>query len=164
MTLPTDRYKKYRASAPVGEIARETVSLSHSAFAATYHFTTYPSAFTGIVQGSAVTFQPYPFEIDLPEASASGRQDMTIKLFMSGAEFAAQLQAAAAVPTEPIMAEFNAYLPLDTASQIAPITLAINEITIDQSNATCRASRPDTLNRAFPGLQYRAEQFPGLVR
>lgn len=164
MTLPTERIKKYRASAPVGEIARETVSLSHSAFSQDWHFTTYPTAFSGVVGGQTVQFEPYPFEVDLPEISASGRQEMTVSLFMSGPAFVAELQAAAAVPTEPIMAEFNAYLSGSTAAQISPVTLAISDITIDERNATCRASRPDTLNRSFPGIVYRVDAFPGLDR
>lgn len=165
MTVPlTERIKKYNAAAPAGEIARETISLFHPEFTQDWHFTRHPVSFTGVVNGETVTFQPYPFDVTLPDRSATGRQEMQLTLFNSGPAFMAELQAAAGDRETPIDAQYNVYFSGDAASHIVPVSLKIAAFSLDSRNATGEATRFDTLNRPFPGIVYRGDQFPGLVR
>ncbi len=160
----TPRMERMWASAPVGEVGRTGLSLTHSRFSRDWHLTSSPTAFDGETSFGVVTFQPHPFEVERPELSAAGKADLKLSLFNSGAEFSSEILAAASLPDEAIRVEVNDYLPDDQQSQIEAIILSLGKLAVTTQSCTGTATSVDFLNLPYPRGVYRSSLFRGLVR
>lgn len=160
----TDRQRRLYASAPKGEVGRCGLSLTHPGFTRAWHLTNQPRGFTGRVGGALVTFEVHPFRLVRPEIGTSGKVDLKLDIYNSGAVFSSEFLRAAAMPHVPVRAEVNDYLPGDTESQIEPIILSLLSISVTPSSCSGVASSVDFLNREFPRQSYTLSAFPGLDR
>lgn len=160
----TERQRRLYASAPRGEIGRCGLSLTHPAFARAWHLTNSPRPFEGIVGGAAVSFEVHPFRIVRPEIGTSGKLDLKLDIHNSGKVFTAEFLRAAAMPTVPVRAEVNDYLPGDPVSQIDPIILSLLDLAVTPSSCSGSATSVDFLNLEFPRQSYTLSAFPGLDR
>lgn len=160
----TDRQRRLYASAPRGEIGRCGLSLTHPAFTRAWHLTNSPRPFEGIVGGETVTFEVHPFRIVRPEIGTGGKVDLKLDIHNSGKVFTAEFLRAAAMPRVPVRTEVNDYLPGDPVSQIAPIILGLQDITVTPSSCSGVAASVDFLNLEFPRQSYTLTAFRGLDR
>ncbi|MAN46769.1 MAG: DUF1833 domain-containing protein [Alphaproteobacteria bacterium] len=159
------RLQKYYASAPAGEIAREGLSLFHSAFSQTWHFTNFPVEFSANVRGGSVDFLTHPFRFREPDSSTTGKIEVLVDIFNSGPDFIAELQAAAADASDRIEMEYNVYLEAGAGAE-RTILLDVQAVSPSQSSgsATIRAVGANVLNSQYPRKYYRTSKFPGLRR
>lgn len=160
----TDRQRRAWASAPVGEIGRTGLTLTHSAFQRPWHLTNQAQGFEGQTSLGLSVFETHPFEVARPEVSADGRADLRLNIFNSGAVFTGEILAAARKPDEEIRVEVNDYLPGDPISQIEPIILGLGKLALTSAGVSGVATSIDFLNMPFPRGVYRASLFRGLVR
>ncbi|QYJ00744.1 DUF1833 domain-containing protein [Thalassovita mediterranea] len=163
MTDLSARLQRYNASAPAGEVLRETLTLTHSAFSQDWHLTNFQSPFSANVGGVAVDFLLHPFTFRRPEDSTSGRFEVQADIFNTGPVFIDQLQAAAAVATERIQLIYGAYLDAGTDPE-ETFTLEVSGAAPGSNAVTVKAVIANMLNGKYPRDFYRSDKFPGLRR
>lgn len=162
----TDALKRVYASAPQQSYV-ETIEVSHPAFSKTFYLTNHPHAWRFRVAGTGlVTFDPIPFQVVLPASNTGGDQELELTLCNVGREMMQEIEAANANPTSPINIVYRVYLdvPDSSAQNDPPISLTIADVACALDTISARASRYDVLNKRFPTILYRPEDFPGLVR
>lgn len=160
--MATDRLKKWRASAPAGEVQLDCLTLKHPAFSQDWHFTNNDQGFDAIIDGQSITTLVHPFKAKLPDIDTTGRQDLQLDIFNSGPQFVAELQAAAQATVQ-IDCAYHVFFEPDTSPE-ETITLALTSVAITPKAASATARWADPLNRKFPSLFYRTDTFPGLSR
>ncbi len=161
----SERWEKYNASAPAGELQRETISLFHPELPQDYHFTTWKGGFTGNVRSSSVTFVEHPFNAKLPEASTSGRNEIQIDLFNSGPAFVSAIKAIKADVTTPIDMEYNVYFEADTDGVDAARRIMSGvRVGFNVQAVSIYGTWLDFLNKKFPRQIFSPTKFRGLVR
>lgn len=163
---PTERLKKYNASATAGDVLREGLSLFHSSFSQDWHLTTFNGGgFDANVRSTSVSFVPHPFKFRKPTDSASGRFDVNIDIFNDGETFMSELLLARSEgASSRIELEYNVYFEAEEDSHITPIVLDVIKVAFALDSATITASRPNIQNKKFPNMIYTPSLFPGLVR
>ena len=147
-----------------GEIARDCISLFHSAFERSWHLTNYPEPCAGLVEGELAEFAVHPFQVSWPERGTSGRLDLKIDIHNSGKIFTRELRAAARFKSEPIRVIATQYIAGDLEPQLEPLELTLSALALLQNTASGTATSVDFLNREFPRQIYTLERFPGLDR
>jgi hypothetical protein len=159
--------KQIYASAPATERYIETLEFSHSRFSKVFRFVCDLTDWElALEDGSLTTFLMLPFKIVLPSTvSGSGNQDLKIAISNISRQMMDELEAANALPTEPVKCIYRVYI--DTANsppQSDAIELTIVDVTAEANQITAIARRADILNRPFPYTMYRIDKFPGLDR
>lgn len=163
MTIGADLVSRYSSEVDVDWW--EALILSHSRFSQTYYITGGVDASQGIVDGVTRDFQPIPFDVSLPQRDAQGRGDLQVQIGAVGQELNAELEAAIAVPTEPILARYTVYIEGDLTPQYDPmLALQMTDITLTETQVVGVAQPTDTINAPFPRIIYRIDSFPGLDR
>lgn len=163
----TQQLKEIYASAPASMRYIETLAFSHSLFPQTYYLTSdnQPWQFK-LENNSLVSFTPMPFKIVLPTLDGKGQQDMALTLANIGLDLVDPLEAAIALPSEPIRCIYRVYV--DQAGTLPqnspPLSLIITGIQVNRETVNATATRTDVLNRAFPFNYYKYDAFPGLRR
>lgn len=114
--------------------------------------------------GQAVTFLACGFELDLPSVESAAAPQLSIVVDNIGAQITRHLDAAAYSDT-PIMVTYRAYADTDTsAPQNSPVlTLELSSCQAVGGRITATAQLGDVVNKGFPGRDYDALRFPGLV-
>ncbi len=158
--------KAIYASAPTNQRYVETLSFSHSRFAATYYMTSDNQIWSFLLEtGQLVTFLAVPFRVILPTVDGQGNQDMGLTIANIGRDLVDPIEAAIAVPSEPIKCTYRVYLDTPSSSpQNTPMALSLTAIQINRDVVSATATRSDVLNKAFPSNFYTVAQFPGLRR
>lgn len=159
--------KEIYASAPASQRYIETLTFSHSLFPQTYYLTNdnQPWIFK-LETGVTKTFAVMPFRIVLPTQDGQGNQDMGITLANIGRDMVDPIEAANALPGEPIKCTYRVYIDqANSMPQNDPVeVLTINAVEITRESVTATAKRSDVLSRAFPYPLYTYQVFPGLRR
>ena len=165
MTVPDDLARIY-ASAPTDDSYIETIELAHPLFSQTWYLTTEPYAFAGSLEdGTAVSFEPFPFSVQLPGQSGQGQQDLVLAVDNVDRSILDELERANADPTQLITATYRVFTRSDPAAPALVLpALAIADVAATATQISGTASRTDVLNRPFPASIYTVEQFPGLDR
>lgn len=148
----------------------ETLELAHSTWSRSFFIhndtTQKDWTFKLIASSAPIVFEGLPFRVQLPSSDAGMLQDLTIAIANPGARMMTALDQAIKKPREPIKVLYRVYL--DTPNSIPennpPLQLSITNLSVDMNMVTATAERFDVLNRPFPTIRYRAEEFPGLVR
>lgn len=159
--------KEVYASAPATQRYVETLSFSHSLFSQTYYLTNDNQNWTFLLEtGVSKTFVVMPFKIVLPKNDGKGNQDMNLTLANIGRELIDPLEAAIALPSEPVSCVYRVYLDQasTTPQNSPPLTLKITGFEVTREAVSAMATRSDVLSRAFPYNFYKLETFPGLRR
>lgn len=159
--------KEIYASAPATQRYVETLAFSHSLFPQTYYLTNDNQAWTFLLEtGASATFNVMPFKIVLPSSDGKGNQDMKLTLANIGRDLVDPLEAAIALPSEPVRCVYRVYLDQASTSpqNSPPLTLIITGVEVTRDAVSATATRSDVLSRAFPYNFYKLETFPGLRR
>lgn len=166
------------ASAPDDEIVLDTLEFRHSLFVdgsgnptAVWvvndhtELLAYLEAGAVISGGAQVTFQPVRFSFARPSESESG----------AAPEISVQVDNVARIlipyldlvkeSKELVTLTWRQYLANDlTAPHIdPPVALTVTSVQADMNSVALRAGFADLTNRRFPGREYTARLFPGLV-
>jgi hypothetical protein len=164
--MATTALLEARASAPTGEAIVQTLELRHPLWAEPYYLTSWPRAFSALLEnGADATFEPFPFAVTLPAVDGAGQQDMQITITNADQSIADAVRVAHQDPSTSIEAVYREFLGSDLgAPQSAPVRLTFNAIQITEDAVSGVAGRSDVLNRRFPGIWYDVQHFPGLDR
>lgn len=145
----------------------EGLVLTHSQFTRGYYLNNGPRrvSLPGKVDGIAHDFEPFPFEVVLPQRDSAGRSDMRVMIGAVGTQINKEMNLAIKNPTERISARYTVYLYGSSAPQYdPPISFSLTDVTVTNTQIECLARTVDTLNAAFPRNIYRTIDFPGLLR
>ena len=148
----TDDLKEVYSSNPIAVRAYDTLELTHSLFSEPFRVVKddIPHDFNLITGApSPVTFIAYPFDIVLPEVG-SNQQDIKIVLDNVSRVPIQELERAAALIDEPIVATYRPYIDGNINPQGDPIRLVLTNITADNYTVSATATRPDLFKRKFP--------------
>lgn len=119
----------------------------------------------GLVDGVLQTFVPIPFAAVLPRRDGEGQQDLQLAIGNIGSEMTAAIEAASAVPDEPIRCRYTVYIEGDTTPQYdPPFDLSLTDIVMSEAQMSATATRYNVFNRPFPGILFRTDTYPGLLR
>ena len=164
--MATSALQRARASAPADVDILRTLELSHPLWPAPYYLTSWPEPYQAVLEtGQTVTFQPFPFAVQLPTVDGAGQQDMQITLTNADQQIADAIQIAHQDPSQRVQCVYREFLTSDLGSpQSAPLRLSFSDIQIGEDAVAGIAGRSDVLNRRFPGIWYDVQHFPGLDR
>lgn len=164
--MSTPQLRTARASAPARKDILRTLELSHPLWPAPFYLTNWSQPFTATLEtGATVTYQPFPFAVQLPTVDGAGQQNMNVSLTNADQQIADAVRLAHADPTSRIACVYREFLSDEVgAPQSAPLRLSFESIQITEEAVTGIAGRSDVLNRRFPGVWYDVQHFPGLDR
>lgn len=170
--------KEAYATAPQGEVILHTLEFRHPSFedelgAPTAIRVVHDHAdLNARLETSAplnpdeyVTFIAFAFDFSLPEVQQTAMPEITITIDNVSQDIERNLALAVASPYK-IEVTYRPYLNTDlTGPQMnPPLTLTVTGVEANDFQITARATFSDMANKLFPGVDYTAETFPGLVR
>lgn len=164
--------KEAYAAAPADVVTLHTLEFRHPAFSQPLRVVLDHADHTCTLEADApanpseaVLFVGYTFDIVLPEVTDSAAPEVVITIDNVSTEIEDNINAALAT-TDKVEVTYRPYLSTDLSAPAMnpPLTLTITQISADQFQLTARAQLGDYANKAFPGENYTATRFPGLVR
>jgi hypothetical protein len=171
-TLKQAIKEAYASVYPGGVVELLTIEIRHASFTTPIRCVVDGQAWTLTLEdtapvdaGAAVSFEPYPFEVTRPSVEENALPELAIAITNVTGEIEDQVRAAAYSGTK-AQVTFRVYLSTDTSGpqNDPPMHLTITHIEADDFRVTARASFADIANKQFPGEDYTAARFPGLVR
>ena len=160
----SEELKKIYSSNPVGERYYDTIELSHSRFSKTFYMVQDTDSHSWkLDNGTTVTFEPFPFSIQLPKAG-DVQQDISFMFDNVGQVGMPELEAAAELISEPIRLVYRVYIDGYDTPQRAAINLVLTNIVADNISISSVATRPDLYKRNIPtgNKAYFDARFHGL--
>jgi len=166
MIGPTPALKDYLIDANPHDQFWDVLELTHPGWTRSYVLSnTWTRRIVIAEDGRYLETMPLGFQVDLPGAGTKGRQDMSVLIDNVDAEVWQALEIAQQQPQFPIRVVWRAYLDSDTTAPAAnPITLYAYQVVATVSTVQLTASRSDIINNKWPGVVYRPERWPGLIR
>lgn len=163
--------KEAYASAPA-TVIYHTLEIYHPAFSSPVRVVRDTVPLTARLEASAprdagalVDFVGFAFDIIPPEVTYSAVPQCTIEIDNVSREILSKVESSMG-STELITVIYRAFLEgaLDTGPENdPPLTMTIMSISASVFRIKATAGFPDLANRRFPGLDYTAEKFPGLI-
>lgn len=163
--------KEAYASAPSASVIHHTLEIWHPNFTVPIRVVRDSADLTATLEASAprnasqaVTFVGYAFDIVPPEVSATAVPQCTIEIDNVSRDILAQIDLAVG-STDQITVIYRAFLSDDLSGpeNDPPLTLTILSISANVFRIKATAGFGDLGNKRFPGLDYTAEVFPGLI-
>lgn len=168
----SEAMKEAYASAPTDEVIYHTLELNHAAFSQPIRVVRDNADLDARLEASAVhnpgelvTFVRFSFDLVKPEVSATGVPQCTIEIDNTSRDILANIELAM-TSTDPITVTYREFLSgsLDVGPENdPPMTLEITSIKADVFRIRAVASFMNLSNKRFPGEDYTAERFEGLV-
>lgn len=171
-TSLTQAIKEAYASAPIDVVTLHTVELRHPAFTTPIRvvldhadLTAKLEATAPVDPGASVTFVAYAFNFERPAVEKTGNPEVLLTIDDVSEEIKANIELANA-GTDKIEMTYRPYLSTDLngPQMDPPLHLVVTHVNADLFQVTARASFGDDDNRQFPGEDYTATRFPGLIR
>lgn len=159
------------ASAPVRDVVYHTLELRHAAFSTPIRIVRDNRDLSARLEASApqnageyVVFVAFAFDLVKPEISSTGVPQCTIEIDNVSREIIANIELSM-TSIEPVQVTYREFLSSDLSrpQNDPPMTLVLTSISADVFRVRAVASFADVGNRRFPGEDYTAERFPGLV-
>lgn len=157
--------KEAYAAAPSGVVVYHTLEISHPAFTQPIYVVRDTADLVAQLEtAEEVTFVRFAFDLKKPEVSATGVPQCTIEIDNVSREILANVQQAMG-STEKITVTYREYLSTDLTGpqNNPPMVLTVLSIKADVFKVTAVAGFGDLNNKRFPGVEYTAERFPGLL-
>ena len=168
----SDAIKEAYASAPSDVVIINTLELRHPAFDQPIRVALSYEPVTARLEKSApvdagvmVDFQPFTFELTLPEVTDTGVPDLTIRIDNVSREIMGNIELAVPEPQK-LEVTYRAFMSNDLSygpHNDPLLHLNINWIEADAFSVQAKASIADFANKKFPGENYTDVNFPGLV-
>lgn len=158
--------KRVYSSAPTNINYVNTLMFTHSLFSKVWAIANFTREMRfQLENGLFETFLPIPFQFVLPANNTGGNQDLNFAICNVGREIMDEIEAAIALPSEPVKCIFRVYLDQpDTPPQNDAIELTVSQVNFSIDTVTANARRFDMLNYGFPNVFYETQHFPGLKR
>jgi len=162
VTLAADLIARYKSEVPVDWAAAYV--LYHPQAGYQYLVNGYEEI-QGKFFGTLQTFLPIPISMVLPKIDDSGNASMSITMGNVGLEPIYFLDRAIVDGETPITCWYSVFIDGDVEPKIDPwIEFTMSNITANETAVTASATRADILNRRFPRIIYKVEEWPGLRR
>lgn len=168
----SEALKEAYASAPSDVVIVSTLEIRHPAFAEPIRVVSDYIPVTARLEANAPTdagemveFQPFAFELTLPELMDKGIPELGLKIDNVSREILQNIELAMPLPDK-LEITYRAYLSNDLASgphNDPPLHLTITSIEADALAITAKASVADFINKKFPNQEYDETRFPGLI-
>jgi hypothetical protein len=168
----SEALKEAYASAPVDVVIVNTLEIRHPAFAAPIRVVGDYTPVTAMLEpdaplnaGQMVEFQPFAFELTLPELMDKGVPELGIRIDNVSREILQNIELAMPLPDK-LEITYRAFLSNDLAGgphNDPPLTLTITSIEADATAITAKATVADFINKKFPNQEYDETRFPGLI-
>jgi hypothetical protein len=169
-TLSTAIKEAY-ASAPTDEVIHHTLEIWHEDFSVPIRVVRDHANLTATLEATAprnastaVEFVAYAFDIIPPDVTHDAVPQCTIEIDNVSRTILAQIEAAM-TSVAPITVIYRAFLSSDLTGpeNDPPLTMTIKTITANVFRIRATAGFDDLGNRRFPGMEYTADTFPGLI-
>jgi predicted nucleotide-binding protein (sugar kinase/HSP70/actin superfamily) len=162
-TSYTEVIKEAYALAPQGEMNLHTLELSHPDLVEVIYLVLDRASHTLKVEGGASKlFEACPFRFNLPQMNDNGLQELTVAIDNIDQRISDFLEAVKESNTAVTMI-YRPYLLSDPDTpQALPLELALTDISVDDIQATGKATFADLVNKAFLTMVYGRDRFPGL--
>lgn len=168
----SEALKEAYASAPSDVVIINTIEIRHPAFDQPIRVVSDYSPVDAVLESTApenpgemVTFQPFAFEMTLPELMEKGIPELMIKIDNVSREILQHIELAVPQPDK-LEVTYRAYLSNDLDNgphNNPPLHLTVTQIEADAMSVTARASIADFINKKFPSQEYDETRFPGLI-
>lgn len=159
------------ASAPVDTVIYHTLEIRHPAFSEPIRVVRDIADLSATLEadaplngGEEVDFLGFRFDLLPPEMTASGSPQCVIEIDNVSREILANIELAMAT-ADLIEVTYRAFLSSDLGGpqNDPPLTLTIYTISANPMRIRAVAGFNDLNNKKFPGAEYDADSFPGLV-
>jgi len=163
--------KEAYASAPSNLVIHHTLEIWHPNFTTPIRVVRDHVDLTAKLESSAprnagqyVTFVGYAFDVVPPEVTHTAVPQCVIEIDNVSRDILAKIDLALG-NVDPITVIYRAFLSTDLSGpeNDPPLTLTILSITANVFRIRAMAGFGDLTNKRFPGLDYTAEVFPGLI-
>lgn len=168
----SEALKEAYASAPNDVVIINTLEIRHPAFTAPIRVVSDYAPVTAMLEynapadpGAFVEYQPFAFELTLPEVMDKGVPELALKIDNVSREILRNIELAMPLPDK-LEITYRAYLSNDLSTgphNDPPLHLTITSIEADATAITARASVADFINKKFPNQEYDETRFPGLI-
>ncbi|MGV0961436.1 MAG: DUF1833 family protein [Limnohabitans sp.] len=167
----TDAIREAYASAPSDSVIYHTLEIWHPAFSEPIRVVRDRNTLTAKLEstaprqaGQAVTFVGFAFDIVPPEVTHTAVPQCVIELDNVSREIVAHFEQAITTP-DLITVTYRAYLSDDLTApeNDPPLTLTVLSISANVFRVRATCGFANLANKRFPGLDYTAEVFPGLI-
>ena len=168
----TQALKEAYAAAPSNVVILHTLELRHPNFTQPARVVNDHNDLLARLEASApenpleyVTFQAFAWQMTLPGIDESASPEIVLVLDGVSDQIVKQLELAKQ-SQDVIEVTYRPFLSTDLSAPAMnpPLTLVMTQVTADSMRVTARVTYQDLANRAFPGIDYTAERFPGLIR
>lgn len=162
-TSLSEAIKEAYALAPQGEMVLHTLELSHPDLVDVIYLVLDRASHTLKIEGGASKlFEACPFRFGLPQKSDNGLQELSVALDNIDQRISDFLEAVKDSNTAVKMV-YRPYLLSDPDTpQAVPLELALTDISVDDIQATGKATFADLVNKSFLTELYGRDRFPGL--
>lgn len=160
------------ASAPTDVVIISTIEISHPAFTAPIRVVADFVPVNARLEataihdaGQVVTFQPFAFDLSLPEVTDKSLPELTLRIDNVSRDIIQHIELAMPLP-DLLTLTYRAYLSNDLLSgpqNDPPLILTITAIEADAVAVTAKATMADFVNKKFPNEEYDETRFPGLI-
>lgn len=165
--LFTAAIKEAYATAKTGAVVIETIEISHSAWAANKLITNTGEEFSAFDENSVYkTFESSSFKVKRTSKDDQGRLIMTVDLDNTNLEIKTLVDLALTVNEYPVLT-YRVFLSTDiTQPAEYPLVLRVESMSATVTTASLQCTNEDDINLQFPrpDFDYKASNFPGLVR
>lgn len=168
----SEALKEAYASADVSEVIVNTIEIRHPAFTEPIRVVSDFAPIEARLETTApsnpneiVTFQPFSFELTLPEVMDKGVPELELKIDNVSREILRNIELSMGLP-DMLELTYRAYLSNDLLvgpHNEPPLHLTIVSIEADAFAVVARASIANFVNKKFPSKEYDERQFPGLI-
>jgi len=167
----TQAIREAYASAPSDTVVFHTLEIEHPAFSEPIRVVRDRQMLTARLEASAprqggqlVNFVGFAFDIVPPEVTHTAVPQCVIELDNVSREIVAHIEQAITSP-ELITVTYRAYLSDDLTApeNDPPLTLTVLAISANVFRVRATCGFANLANKRFPGLDYTAEVFPGLI-
>lgn len=157
--------KEAYATAPSNIAYLETLEISHPSVPTPVYIVRDRVGHNLTLEDTSVkAFEPCPFRLSLPASGDNGLQELLLSIENVDRRIGDFLEAAKE-SIEPITVKYRPYLSTDpTTPQLnPPLVLSLTDVTVNQVEASGRATFADIINKKFPTALYTRARFPSLA-
>jgi hypothetical protein len=160
----SDELQRIYASAPANLVFYEGLVLEHPAWPESVRFATNTvDPITKNFNATPVLFNPASFELTMPRRDDSGLVELAVTFPLVSRTMVEMIDAAEQ-SRQPIVASLTVYIDASDDPQMTPIQLYLSDIAMTDDSVTGIASRVDLINKGFPRVVVKPENYPGLYR
>ena len=145
-----------------------TIEVSHPSFSQVWYLAQSNQEIIGKIENdSLVTYQPWGFELKLPDASSKGQSNAQFVIDASDFTILQEIWAFKNAlntdpSTPPIVLNWREYISGSEEIQSSILDIKLMDVEFNYNQIQGAGSRPDIINRPFPDARYDLTRYKGL--